>query len=207
MVMKPSADPAYLAGAQALADYAAAGNFGEGFTTRDNDSASNLFLTGGAAMTYDGSWLLSAVNDPDRNQIGAENVGFMPFPAVKGGKGSIDQYPANAGAPMIINSKQAGPKVIDWISCIAENYGAQALGDAGVISGFAVNEEVTGLTPNTAEMQERIAGIDETVLWFEALMDPKSNSLASTNGTLLTTGQMTPEDYMADLQASLDANK
>lgn len=200
-------DPEYLAGAEALAEYAAAGNFGEGFTTRDNDAASNLFLTGGAAMTYDGSWLLSAVNDPDRNQIGAENVGFMPFPAVDGGKGSIDQYPANAGAPMIINAKEAGPKVIDWISCIAENYGAQALGDAGVISGFSVNDEVTGLTPNTAEMQERIAGIDETVLWFEALMDPKSNSLASTNGALLTTGQMTPEDYMADLQASLDANK
>lgn len=200
-------DPAYLAGATALAEYAAAGNFGEGFTTRDNDAASNMFLTGGAAMTYDGSWLLSAVNDPDRNQIGAENVGFMPFPAVKGGAGSIDQYPANAGAPMMINAEQAGPKVIDWISCIAANYGSQALGDAGVISGFAVNDEVTGLSPNTAEMQQRISEINETVLWFEALMDPKSNSLASTNGTLLTTGQMTPEDYMADLQASLDANK
>jgi raffinose/stachyose/melibiose transport system substrate-binding protein len=37
-------------------------------------------------------------------------------------------------------------------------------------------------------------------------MDSKSNSLASTNVTLLTTGQMTAEDYMAQLQASIDAN-
>lgn len=199
-------DPEYVAGAQALADYADAGYFGEGFTTRDGDTSSNMFLTGKAAMTYDGTWLLSAINDPERNEIGGENVGFMPFPAVEGGEGSIDQYPANAGAPMIVNAKQFGPKVQDWISCIAENYGQQALQDAGVISGFKVNGEVTDLSENTAEIQERIAGIDETVLWFEALFDPKSNSLASTNATLLTTGQMTPEDYMKELQASIDAN-
>ncbi|GAA5202903.1 ABC transporter substrate-binding protein [Microbacterium jejuense] len=200
-------DPEYVAGAKALQDFAEAGNFGEGFSTRDGDTSSNMFLTGQAAMTYDGTWLLSAINDPDRNQIGGENVGFMPFPSVDGGKGSIDQYPANAGAPMIVNAEQFGPKVQDWISCIAENYGQQALQDAGVISGFKVNGDVTDISENTAEIQQRIEGIDETVLWFEALFDPKSNSLASTNVTLLTTGQMSPEDYMKDLQASLDANK
>ena len=43
-------------------------------------------------MTYDGTWLLSAHQRPRANQIGAENVGFMPFPAVDGGEGTIDQY-------------------------------------------------------------------------------------------------------------------
>jgi len=199
-------EPEYVAGAQALADYAEAGYFGEGFSTRDGDTSSNMFLTGKAAMTYDGSWLLSAINDPERNQIGGENVGFMPFPEVDGGEGSIDQYAANAGAPMIINAEQFGPKVVDWVSCIAENYGQQALQDAGVISGFKVNGDVTDISANTAEIQERIADIDQTVLWFEALMDSKSNSLASTNATLLTTGQMSAEDYMTQLQASIDAN-
>jgi len=201
-------DEGYVAGAQALADLAATGYFGEGFTTRDNDTSINMFLTGTAAMTYDGSWLLGAINDPEKNKIGAENVGFFPFPEVEGGEGSIDQYPANAGAPMIINAKSYGPKVADWVSCIAENFGSLALNEAGVISGFKVNDEVTGISPNTQEIQETIAGIDaETVLWFEALFDPKSNSLASTNATLLTTGQMTAEDYMSALQESIDANK
>ncbi len=199
-------DEGYVAGAQALADLAATGYFGEGFSTRDGDTSTNEFLTGKAAITYDGSWLLGAINDPERNEIGAENVGFFPFPEVEGGEGSIEQYPANAGAPMIISTKQYGPKVADWVSCIAENYGSLALQEAGVISGFEVKEEVTDISPNTAEIQEKIAGIDETVLWFEALFDPKSNSLASTNVTLLTTGQMTAEDYMADLQESIDAN-
>ncbi|GAA4433564.1 hypothetical protein GCM10023169_40570 [Georgenia halophila] len=198
-------DPEYLAGAQALADFAAAGHFGEGFSSRDGDASSNLFLTGEAAMTYDGSWLLGAINDPERNQIGQENVGFMPFPAVEGGEGSVEQYPANAGAPMVFSSEKFGPDAASWAACIAENYGAQALQDAGVISGFKVNEEVTDISPNTAEIQETITEIDETLLWFEAHFDPKSNSLASTNITLLTTGQMSPEAYMQDLQGSIDA--
>ena len=166
-----------------------------------------MFLPGQAAMTDDGTWLLSAINDPARNQIGGENVGFMPFPEVDGGKGSIDQYAANAGAPMIINAEQFGPKVVDWISCIAENYGAQALSDAGVISGFKVNDEVADLPVTTQAIQEKVAEVEETVLWFEALMDCKSTSLAQSNMSLLVSGQLSAEDYMSQLQQSIDQNR
>ncbi|MEH3089361.1 MAG: extracellular solute-binding protein [Microbacterium arborescens] len=200
-------DPAYVAGAKALQDMAADGFFGDGFSSVEADAATAAFLTGKAAMKYDGTWLLSNINDAAQNKIGLDNVGFMPFPAVTGGEGSIDQWPANAGTAMAANPKLAGPKVADWFSCIAENYGQQALQDAGVLSGFKVNGEVTDVPETTAFVQEKISEITETVLWFEALLDSKSNSLASTNVTLLTTGQMTPQQYMTDLQASVDANR
>lgn len=200
-------DEAYVAGAEALQTMAADGFFGEGFNSLEPDAATAAFLTGKAAMKYDGTWLLSNINDEAQNQIGAENVGFMPFPSVDGGKGSIDQWPANAGTAMAANPKTTGPKVAAWLSCIAENYGQQALQDAGVLSGFKVNGEVTDIPETTTMVQEKMSEISETVLWFEALLDAKSNSLASTNVTLLTTGQMTPEQYMTDLQASVDANR
>lgn len=198
-------DEDYVAGAAALQDMAESGYFGEGFISQDPDAATAQFLSGKAAMKYDGTWLLSNINDDEQNQIGVENVGFMPFPAVEGGAGSIDQWPANAGAAMAANPKTAGPKVAAWFACIAENYGQQALQDAGVLSGFKVNGEVTDVPETTTMVQEKMAEIDETVLWFEALLDAKSNSLASSNVSLLTTGQMTPEQYMTDLQASVDA--
>ena len=164
------------------------------------------FLTGKAAMKYDGTWLLSNINDEEQNQIGVENVGFMPFPAVDGGEGSIDQWPANAGAAMAANPKTAGPKVAAWFDCIAENYGQQALSGRGRALGLQGQRRCrTDIPETTTFVQEKMAEIDETVLWFEALLDAKSNSLASTNVSLLTTGQMTPEQYMADLQASVDA--
>jgi raffinose/stachyose/melibiose transport system substrate-binding protein len=198
-------DPKYVEGAQALADLASSGSLGEGFSTRDADTSTNLFLTGKAAMTYDGSWLLSSINDPKKNTIGDTNIGFMAFPAVDGGAGSIDQFAANAGAVMAMSPKQFGPKVGEWLKCISENYGAQALKDSGTISGFKVNEDVKELPVMTSQIQEKITGLKDPVLWFEALLDPKSNSLASTNVSLLTTGQMSAQDYMSALQKSVDA--
>lgn len=199
-------DPEYVEAAQALQDLADAGYFGDGFASADAATADNDFLTGKAAMKYDGTWLLAKINDPAQNTIGVENVGFMPFPAVDGGAGSIDQWPANAGTAMAMSPKAYGPKVADWLGCIAENYGSQALGDAGVISGFKVNEEVTDLPETTQLVQEKVAEITETVLWFEALMDGKSTSLAQSNVGLLVSGQMNAQDYMSQLQASIDAN-
>lgn len=200
-------DPAYVEAAQAVADMAEAGYFGEGFLSMDAAAANNSFLSGKAAMKYDGTWLLSDINNPDSNTIGVDNIGFMPFPAVEGGKGTIDQWPANAGTVFATNPKTAGPKVGAWLKCIAENYGAQALSDAGVISGFKVNEEVTGLPSTTQLVQEKVADIDETVLWFEALMDGKSTSLASSNMSLLVSGQLSAEEYMTQLQQSIDDNR
>lgn len=199
-------DDPYVEAAQAVADMAAAGHFGEGFISMDPAAATNAFLTGKAAMKYDGTWVLSNINNPDENKIGAENIGFMPFPAVDGGQGSIDQWPANAGTAFAMNPKTYGPKTGAWLTCIAENYGSQALADAGVISGFKVNTEVPDLPAPTQLVQEKVAEIEETVLWFEALMDGKSTSLAQSNMSLLVTGQLSAEDYMSQLQTSIEAN-
>jgi raffinose/stachyose/melibiose transport system substrate-binding protein len=199
-------DPEYVAGAQALQDLALSGAFGDGFISRSGDQATAALLSGEAAMQYNGTWALGAINDPAQNQVGAENIGFMPFPTVDGGAGSIDQYPANAGAAMAINPKTYGAATADWFACIAENYGQQALSDAGVLSGFQVNGDVGDIPATTADIQERMASISETVLWFEALFDSQTNSLASSNVSLLTNGDMSAEEYMSQLQASIDAN-
>lgn len=50
------------------------------------------------------------MNDETANQIGIDNVGFMPFPAVDGGTGSIDEYPANVGLPTTMNDEAVGER-------------------------------------------------------------------------------------------------
>lgn len=198
-------DPDYVAAAQAIADLGTAGYFGDGITSRDTDTANAQFLTGQAGMYYNGSWFLANLNDPEQNQVGVENVGFLPFPEVTGGAGSSDQWPANAGAATAMSAEQYTPAVGDWLTCIAGNYGASALADQGVISGFAVKEDVADVPPLTSELQGIVEQADETVLWFEALMDAKTTSDAQTNVANLLTGQLSAQDYMDLLQKDLDA--
>ena len=194
-------DPEYVEAAQAIADLGAEGYFGENVTSLDYDAATNEFLTGNAAMIYMGSWLLGNINS-DANAIGAENVGFMPFPAVEGGAGDIGEYPANVGLPATFGSKTYTPEVADWLGCIAENYG-NAAAEQGQITGFISDVEVEQ-NEVTATISDTIATSTDSVLWFEALFPAKASSVSSTNAALLVTGQLSAEDFMALVQDAID---
>jgi raffinose/stachyose/melibiose transport system substrate-binding protein len=196
-------DPAYVKAAQQVAALGKDGYFSAGITSLDYNSAIAQFLTGKSAMMYMGTWLLAQINDPTQNKEG-NNIGFMPFPAVTGGKGSIDQYPANAGSPSVINAKLYGANGKAWLKCIADNYGSASLKDQGTFSGFKVNTPVSSLPPLTSSIQSIIDKTQQSVLWFEAYFGQKANADASNNAAPLVTGQMSPQQYMSILQSDLE---
>jgi raffinose/stachyose/melibiose transport system substrate-binding protein len=197
-------DPAYVKAAQAIADLGKAGYFGRGVGSIDYDTASQQFLTGKAAMYYMGSWALGDFNDPAKNKIGADNVGFMPFPAVAGGKGSADQIPANVGLPVAVSAKSYDAKVGDWLSCISKNYGAASLKDQGTVSGFKPNGDTGILPPLTQTVQDTITKTKTSTLWFEALFNTKATETSQTNAAPLVNGSISAKDFMQKIQADLD---
>jgi raffinose/stachyose/melibiose transport system substrate-binding protein len=197
-------DPAYVKAAQAIADLGKAGYFGKGVGSIDYDTATQQFLTGKAAMFYMGSWALGDFNDPAKNKIGADNVGFMPFPTVAGGKGSADQIPANVGLPVAVSAKSYNAEVGDWLSCITKNYGAASLKDQGTVSGFKPNGDTGTLPPLTQTVQDTITNTKTSTLWFEALFNTKATETSQTNAAPLVTGSLSARDFMQKVQADLD---
>lgn len=197
-------DPQYVAAAQAVADLGAAGYFGQGVTSLDYASAENLFLNGQAAFFYMGSWALGDYNDPEKNKIGAENVGYAAFPAVTGGKGSIDQVPANAGIPQFVAKKGFDKNQQAWVSCIANNYGNNVLNNKGVISGFKITDAPADLPALTQEVQGIMADAPSSVLWFEALFNSEATTVSQKNGAGLANGSLSGADFMGLVQAALD---
>jgi raffinose/stachyose/melibiose transport system substrate-binding protein len=197
-------DPEYVKAAQQIADLGKDGYFGSNVASLDYDGATNQFLTGKSAMIYMGSWLLANINDTKQNKIGVDTVGFMPFPAVTGGAGSIDQYPANVGLPQTFSKASYTPKVADWLKCITANFGEEAL-KQGQITGFKSANEVPGLSAITTEVKDKISSSKVSVLWFEALFNSKASADSSKNAALLVTGQMSPADFMSAVQTDLDA--
>lgn len=196
-------DDAYVKAAQTVADLGKAGYFGDGVGSIDYDTAAAQFLTGKAAMFYMGSWALGDFNDPAKAKIGSENIGFMPFPTVTGGKGSADQLPANVGLPIAVSAKAYNGKVGDWLSCITKNYGAASLKDQGTISGFKATGDTGTLPPLTKVVQETISKTTNSILWFEALFNTKATETSTTNVAPLVTGKMTAKDFMQNIQTDL----
>lgn len=197
-------DPEYVAAADAVAELGAAGYFGDAVGSVDYNAAMNTFLTGKAAFFYMGSWALANFNDAEQNQIGADNIGYAPFPAVDGGAGSIDQVPANVGIPVMLSEKGYDDQTGAWLKCIAENYGDTVLADSGVVSGFALSNPPADLAPTTQIVQETIQNAPSSVLWFEALFSSEGTSVSQTNGGALANGSVSGADFMALVQAAND---
>ena len=186
---------------------AKSGYFGEGFISQDADAATDQFLTGKAAMKYDGTWLLSNINDETQNQIGVDNVGFMPFPAVDGGAGKhrpvarerrCARWPSTR-RPRARRSRTGSP-------ASPRTTASRRFRTPVSLSGFKVNGEVTDVPETTTDGagEDGRDRRDRAVVRSAAGREVATRSPRPTS-SLLTTGQMTPEQYMADLQASVDA--
>ncbi|WP_394552051.1 ABC transporter substrate-binding protein [Agromyces sp. MMS24-JH15] len=196
-------DPEYVEAATAVAELGEKGYFGPSVTSIDYMTAVNQFLTGQAGMFYMGSWVLANFNDPAQNQIGVENIGFIPFPEVEGGAGSSDQLAANVGVPLALSKASYSDDVASWLGCFAENFGSNSLENQGVITGFKVSTPVEDLPPLTQTVQEQIDATTQSVLWFEALFNAKAATTSQTNASQLVTGAISPEDFMETVQADL----
>jgi raffinose/stachyose/melibiose transport system substrate-binding protein len=197
-------DPEYVKAAEAVADLGAKGYFGQGVGSIDYDTAIAQFLSGKAGMLYMGSWALANFNDPAQNKIGDANIGFMPFPAVAGGTGTVEQITANVGLPVALNAKRydgKDGKVGGWLGCITENYGGTALEDQGAVTGFKPAAPVTGLPPLTTLVQQKVSETTETIVWFEALFTTKATTTSQTGAAPLVTGDITPAEFMERVQA------
>jgi len=197
-------DPEYVKAAAAVAALGSKNYFGKGVASLDYSPAEAEFLTGKAAMFYMGSWALSDFNTASLNQIGDSNIGFFPFPAVAGGSGSIDQTPENAGQPVMISAKSynANPAMADWLKFVLQNYGAAAIA-LGDLSGFAIAQTPATL-PNTTKLAiAELAATQTPVGWFETLFNAKATNVSQTNAARLVTGSLSPQNFMATVQAAV----
>lgn len=196
-------DPAYVEAAQQVANLGKQGYFGKGVATLDYTPALDLFLQGKAAMLYMGSWALTDFNSTAEDKIGADNIGFLPFPNVTGGVGSLDQTPTNTGQTTAINKAKYNAAIGNWLAYMAKNYADVALQKQGAVTGFVVHNKPANLPSLTSLVLDQVAKISQPVLWFEALFSTKATNLSQQNAAPLVTNAMSPGDFMSSIQQAL----
>jgi raffinose/stachyose/melibiose transport system substrate-binding protein len=181
------------------------GYFGNNVTKVNYDAALDLFLLGKAAMFYMGSWELSDYNDPIKNKIGKDNIGFFNTPLVKEGKGTLEDYSMNTGLTLSFSKTAYEPSEADWMKAIFGAYGNRAISETGMLTGFKVDRMPANIPALTKMVQLKLDDAQEGALWFEALFDSKTQSVAWDNAQLLVTGDaMSAQEYMNELQKALD---
>jgi raffinose/stachyose/melibiose transport system substrate-binding protein len=200
-------DPGFVEAAQAVQDLGTQGYFGEGVATIDYATAVDQFLQGQAAMLYMGSWVLGDFNNPERNKIGVDNIGLFNFPTVTDGKGTADDWVMNAGLTVSLSKARydENPQAVgEWLKYVFTRYGDHAMNDHGLITGFVVKNPPAEVPPLNQTVQATIDAVKTPTLWFEGRFDAEATTMSQRNAVLLVMGDMTPEQFLGDLQQVLE---
>lgn len=192
-------DPAFLEAYQWVQDLGVNGYMGQGVTTVDSSTMNAMFLTGRAAMEYNGSWFASNMNNAEENQLG-EEIGFFGFPQVEGAVAAQSDYPQNYGTNWMISNKNYDAALNDWLVYVFSGYGDASLETQGMLSGFTAKEEHE-IPYYTKMVQELIDTAGSASVWPEYRMSTEGMNTSLNNGQLLVLGEMTPEEFGAALDA------
>lgn len=185
-----------------LAEMGELGYFGQGVTTVDTNTANSLFLSGRAAMYYNGSWFTSNLNS-EENQIG-ENVGIFAFPTVSGGKGEANTYTTSYGMYWCFKNEAYDDAVGAWIAYMLQNYGDVAMEVQGRLTAYTLNSEpeVDYFTNVVLEAQEAQTG---SGVWPEYAMPTSVQDVEYSNAQMLILNQITPEAFGEAVDAAMAA--
>lgn len=197
-------DAGYVKAADVIQKMAKAGYFGNGVNTVDLTTAVSMVLNNQAAMLYDGSWITMDLTDKTKNKLGDDGVGFFNVPTVTNGKGSISDYSVNCGNIICLSKKNYDKVSEDWMKYVFSNIADYAMTKQGRYLGFKVENVPSTVSPYTKLVGDELGKVKGTSLWFEASFNDQTSSVAQDNVQLLLTSSMTPADYFANIQKSLD---
>lgn len=192
-------DDAFLEAYQWIQDLNTSGYMGAGVTTVDSSTMTSIFLSGGAAMCYNGSWFTSNLNNEEENQLG-ENVGFFGFPQVEGAVADQKDYVQNYGVNWMISNANYDEALNDWLAYVFAGYGDASMETQGALSGYEMKEEHE-MPYYTQLVSDLISEAGTASVWPEYKMSTEAMNAAMNNSQMLVLGEMTPEEYGASLDA------
>ncbi|HEY8719651.1 extracellular solute-binding protein [Pengzhenrongella sp.] len=203
---KPDAwsDPAVLEANTKIQQLVGAGAFVKGFSSIAADSGADLALlyTGKAAMLLQGSWNYPTLKTANPQFLKDGKLGFIPFPAVTGGKGDPKDVAGNPANFWSVSSKaSAGEKkaALDYLK-------------KGVMSDDYVDALLKGgAVPPVAGLQSKLAATQDPqwlsyvyalaqqaphfqLSWDQALSPVQADALLTNLDKLFLT-QITPEQF------------
>lgn len=195
-------DPGFIKAATTIQDMAKKGYFGKGPVTVDMGTAQSMVMNGQAAMIYNGSWFTQNLNDKTQNPAGTDGIGFFNVPLVAGGPGKMDEYSMNCGNTLCFSSKKYDAAMGEWMKYVFPKLGDKGMSTFGSFKGYKIKNMPSNLPSYTKVVGDQLSLAKNSTLWFEASFDTKTSKIAQDNIQPLINGEMTPKDYMSQIEAA-----
>ena len=177
--------------------------FNEGFGATDYATAESMFLDGKSAMYYMGDWEQNAMLE----QYDAGKVDYFYLPMYEGATTAENEFCVNSGIGMAFNSKTFDAKTRDFILYLIANYGKI----------YASHQQMSPMKvelPADIQFTDLYKRIAADMNWtgkkflkpWDCYLDANTNTVVADNLLLLASGDMTGEEFINLVDASIQAN-
>lgn len=201
-------DPAGKAAAEWLASLGAAGCFQEGFSSTGYADAQALFTSGKAAVYNIGTWELGNLATEKLDAGVRDSVDYFTLPIIDGAVTEANEYVTPSGIGMAINAKSYDPLVRDFLAFALKKY-PEVYAGTGALSPTTTAE--TTIPADATKLYKRAVEQADTVgasiaMPWDTQLDPATNTRLQQELTLLVQGDITAEDFITTMDASLAEN-
>ncbi|WP_084772260.1 extracellular solute-binding protein [Nonomuraea candida] len=169
------------------------GFLGAAYSTPDGQSAT--VSNGKAAMELMGQWAPSVQQDSGKGL--GDDLGFFPFPAVEGGKGSIGD--AFGGGGGLAVGADAPKEAVDFVKFMTEMGNHSKAVEAGGVLPVLKGEESAVKDPNLKQVATLLAGATGYQLYLDQAYPPAVGQQVNDSVAELIAGTKTPEEVGADI--------
>lgn len=202
------ADPAGKAAAEWMYKLGQAGCFQEGFSSTGYADAQALFTSGKAAVYNIGTWELGNLATDKLNPAVRDSVDYFTLPTIDGAVTKDNEYVTPSGIGMAVNAKTYDPLVRDFLAFALAKY-PEVYAATGALS--PTNNVQTTIPDNATPLYERaVKAADEVgdaiAMPWDTQLDPATNTRLQQELTLLVQGDITPDEFIKTMDASLAEN-
>ena len=202
------ADPAGRAAAEWLYALGQADCFQQGFSSTGYADAQALFTTGRAAVYNIGTWELSNLATEALDPAVRDSIDYFTLPTIDGAVTADDEYVTPSGIGMAVNAKTYDPLVRDFLKFALERYPA-IYAATGALSPTTTAE--TTIPDNATPLYSQAVELADSVgtkiaMPWDTQLDPATNTRLQQELTLLVQGDITPDQFVSTMDATLREN-
>lgn len=201
-------DPAGVAAAEWLSELGKAGCFQEGFSSTGYADAQALFTSGKAAVYNIGTWELGNLATEALDPGVRDDVDYFTLPTIDGAVTTDDEYVTPSGIGMAVNAQTYDPLVRDFLKFALERY-PEIYAATGALSPTTTAQ--TAIPADATPLYSRAVDQADTVgpkiaMPWDTQLDPATNTRLQQELTLLVQGDITPEEFVTTMDATLREN-
>lgn len=189
-------NPDFLYAAENFNQLAEAGAFTENAVALNNDEALADFTLGKAAMFYNGSWSCGFINS-DTSQVKGDVVA-IPFPEMKDGKGTVNEFVGGASDGFVINKDTKYPdKAFEVLQKISYKMSLKSYQNSLDMPVWDLGDEVdeSKIDPLFAMIVEDASQSTGYMEWWDTFFEGSAAQDYLYALIDLSMGEVTPEEF------------